>query len=117
MANHSSILAWRIPWTEEPGGLQSMGLQELDVTWQLKHKCVAAEPEKEAERAIPRRGGSRLQMLFIYFEKHACTKRAWKNVYHLGIERFLPPFLYFSKLFGVGRVLILGVGHVLILSL
>ena len=24
---HSSILAWRIPWTEEPGGLQSMGLQ------------------------------------------------------------------------------------------
>ena len=32
MANHSSILAWRIPWTEEPGGLQSMGLQESDVT-------------------------------------------------------------------------------------
>ena len=27
MAPHSSILAWRIPWTEEPGGLQSMGLQ------------------------------------------------------------------------------------------
>ena len=26
MATHSSILAWRIPWTEEPGGLQSMGL-------------------------------------------------------------------------------------------
>ena len=29
MATHSSILAWRIPWTEEPGGLQSMGLQRL----------------------------------------------------------------------------------------
>ena len=27
MAAHSSILAWRIPWTEEPGGLQSMGSQ------------------------------------------------------------------------------------------
>ena len=27
MATHSSILAWRIPWMEEPGGLQSMGLQ------------------------------------------------------------------------------------------
>ena len=27
MATHSSILAWRIPWTEEPGGLRSMGLQ------------------------------------------------------------------------------------------
>ena len=28
MATHSSILAWRIPWTEEPGGLQSMGLSD-----------------------------------------------------------------------------------------
>ena len=32
MATHSSILAWRIPWTEEPGTLQSMGLQESDMT-------------------------------------------------------------------------------------
>ena len=30
MVTHSSILAWEIPWTEEPGGLQSVGLQELD---------------------------------------------------------------------------------------
>ena len=29
MATHSSILAWRIPWTEGPGGLQSMGLQRV----------------------------------------------------------------------------------------
>ena len=29
MATHSSILAWEIPWTEEPGGLQSMGLQRI----------------------------------------------------------------------------------------
>ena len=29
MATHSSILAWEIPWTEEPGGLQSMGLQRV----------------------------------------------------------------------------------------
>ena len=32
MATHSSILAWRIPWTEEPGRLQAMGLQESDTT-------------------------------------------------------------------------------------
>ena len=32
MATHSIILAWEIPWTEEPGGLQSMGSQELDRT-------------------------------------------------------------------------------------
>jgi len=29
MATHSSILAWEIPWTEEPGGLQSLGLQRV----------------------------------------------------------------------------------------
>ena len=29
MATHSSILAWRIPWTEDPGGLQSMGSQRV----------------------------------------------------------------------------------------
>ena len=32
MATHSSILAQKIPWTEEPGRLQSMGLQESDMT-------------------------------------------------------------------------------------
>ena len=32
MATHSSILAWRIPWAEEPGGLQSMGLQRVGNT-------------------------------------------------------------------------------------
>ena len=30
MATHSSIRAWKIPWTEEPGGLQSMGLQRVE---------------------------------------------------------------------------------------
>ena len=42
MATHSSILAWRIPWTEEPGGLQSTGSQRVrhdwasDLTWESK---------------------------------------------------------------------------------
>ena len=34
IATHSSILAWRISWTEEPGGLQFMGSKELDMTEQ-----------------------------------------------------------------------------------
>ena len=33
MATHSSILAWRIPWTEEPGGLQSLGLRRVGHDW------------------------------------------------------------------------------------
>ena len=36
-ATHSSILAWRIPWIEEPGGLQSMGFQKWDTTYWLNH--------------------------------------------------------------------------------
>ena len=36
LAIHSSILAWKIPWTEEPDVLQSMGSQELDM---IKHAC------------------------------------------------------------------------------
>ena len=33
MATHSSVLPWRIPWTEEPGGLQSLGLQRFRQDW------------------------------------------------------------------------------------
>jgi len=40
MATHSSILAWRIPWTEEPGGLQSTGSQRLSNFTSL-HFCVS----------------------------------------------------------------------------
>ena len=37
MATHSSIFAWKIPWTEEPGGLQSTGLQRVRHGWAIKH--------------------------------------------------------------------------------
>ena len=33
MATHSNVLAWRTPWTEEPGGLQSMGSQRIGHDW------------------------------------------------------------------------------------
>ena len=39
MATHSSVLAWRIPWTEEPGGLQSMGSQSQTVE-ATEHACT-----------------------------------------------------------------------------
>ena len=39
MATHSSILAWSIPGTEEPGGLQSTGSQESDMTKVTQHTC------------------------------------------------------------------------------
>ena len=43
MATHSSILAWRIPWTEEPGGLQSMGSQRVRRDLATKQQRVQAQ--------------------------------------------------------------------------
>ena len=43
MATHPSILPWRIPWTEEPGGLQSIGSQELGMTEVTEHARTTAQ--------------------------------------------------------------------------
>ena len=48
MATHSSILAWRIPWTEEPGGLQSMGSQTVGHDWATKHTHTHCEVSSSA---------------------------------------------------------------------
>jgi len=54
MTTHSSILAWEIPWTEEPGGLQSKGCKELNMTEQgiyitiqyISQKLIPTLPER-----------------------------------------------------------------------
>ena len=43
MATHSNILAWKIPWTEEPDGLQSIVSKELDTTKRLSTLTVSLE--------------------------------------------------------------------------
>ena len=43
MATHSSILAWRIPWMEEPGGLQSMGSQRIRHDWVILNKRLKSK--------------------------------------------------------------------------
>ena len=65
MATHSSILAWRIPWTEEPGGLQSMGSHRighevtlhasLEVTWLYSSLIIChllRKKEKKSGQAL-----------------------------------------------------------------
>ena len=44
MATHSSILAWRIPWTEEPGRLQSMGSQRVGYDWATNTLMISFKP-------------------------------------------------------------------------
>ena len=51
-ATHSSILAWRIPWTEEPGGLQSTELQESDTTERISvHRFLG--PRNQLSNVYP----------------------------------------------------------------
>ena len=59
MATHFSLVAWRIPWTEEPGGLQSMRLQRVRHNWETKHAqnmSVAFEAQDKVEQLEGRNG-------------------------------------------------------------
>ena len=49
METHFSILAWKIPWTEEPGGLQSMGLQRVGHDWVSEHIVYDHKVAKDGE--------------------------------------------------------------------
>ena len=52
MATHSSIPAWRIPWTEEPGGLQPMEQQESNTTWQQNNNNSFSKSIKTSSRHV-----------------------------------------------------------------
>ena len=63
MATHSSTLAWKIPWTKEPGGLQSMGSQRVGHDWvtSLSISCIGernGNPLQCSCLEIPRDGGA-----------------------------------------------------------
>ena len=91
-ATHSSILAWRIPGKEEPGRLQSMGLQRvghdwvtkhtpgLQVDWQLPRRCqcvggLRTEPKAPGLIHIPTATTTSTQYYF-----HLCQSYGWKTV-------------------------------------
>ena len=87
MATHSSILAWRITWTEEPGGLQSMGLQrvEHDTEWTLSKQvscvCVCVwqggvwEVGEEARKVLSWKCSSCKKLQRICFSGNQATSR------------------------------------------
>ena len=52
MAPHSSTLAWKIPWTEEPGGLQSMGLQRVGHDFIFTFHFHAGEEEMATHSSV-----------------------------------------------------------------
>ena len=54
MATRSSIHAWEIPWTEEPGRLQPMGLQRVGHDWVTKHSTATVITSGQGEEEEPR---------------------------------------------------------------
>jgi len=82
MAPHSSTLAWKIPWTEEPGGLQSMGLLESDTTeWLHFHfslSCIGegnGSPLQCSCLENPRDG----EAWWVYGVAQSRTRLKWLN--------------------------------------
>ena len=55
MTTHSSILAWRIPWTEEPGGLQSMASQRVRHDQATSHTCSAGSSDGQLMNDNPQK--------------------------------------------------------------
>ena len=52
MTTHSSLLAWRIPWIEEPGGLQSIGSQRIDTTKWFSSLLAQISPSRASHVSV-----------------------------------------------------------------
>ena len=80
MATHTSILAWEIPWTEEPGGLQSMGLQRVRGTDRpSKHTKHLSEKKNTNSKHTHAHGdkmteGTRPPLSLLYIQTCLCQK-------------------------------------------
>ena len=65
MAAHSSILAWEIPWTEEPGGLQSMGSKSIGQDWGTEHTPNYPESREGKGAGISKQVASSHVKMFV----------------------------------------------------
>ena len=74
MATHSSILAWRIPWTEEPGELQSIGLQRV------RHNLANKQQQQQRFRC----GGGGAHLI-IFLE--SMKTRWWMIMYYVNVTK------------------------------
>ena len=86
MANHSSVLAWRILWPEEPGGLQSKGLHRVRHNWLSTHTLnnwIVSKRKKKKKR--PRKGGRKEGRKEIRKDgSYGICWHLWYNYYHYG---------------------------------
>ena len=88
MATHSSILFWRIPWTEEPGGLQSMGSRRVRHDW----SDLACTPTRWYQGAIA-------HLIWAYLEKNRLCSLSESNPFHINYgENVLPKDSHLIKI-------------------
>ena len=92
MALHSSILAWRIPWTEEPGGLQSIGLQGVRQDWGdlargMHRKKITLTNKREAQRSKAGRGWRLFLNLLSGRRIRFLAQNSWKGLWGQGSDR------------------------------
>ena len=96
MATHSSVLAWRIPWTEEPGGIQSMGLQRVGHDWATNTHTLCSQ------RAFLHKNSLRIFDTSRNSEKierkHTLWPFPWKTLHSKGFF-FGGGYLYFCFYF------------------
>ena len=76
MLTHSSILAWKIPWTGEPDRLQSMGSQESDTTEQLQYYRFSTFPSPFYLSYIA-------FLIFVQFQKNVKAFSTGEVAFHL----------------------------------
>ena len=85
MAAHTCVLAWEIPWTEEPGGLQSVGLQRLEYDLVTK---PTASPAQRSRMGLPCGGLASVPGLTKLLKCNCCALKSQR--FHLLQELLIP---------------------------
>ena len=81
MATDSSIHAWEIPWTEEPGGLQSTGSQESDTTKHIAHTNKASVTIKSHTNSGVSNANVCIKVVYFVLQSIKCAKALYKKMY------------------------------------
>ena len=101
MATHSSILVWRIPWTEEPGGLLSMGSQRVQHDWATSTHTGRKQSESSESLGL------------CFQESGTCTPTQTWACESRGFHTPSEPLPGAGRVFSAGRV---GAGHLVCLE-
>ena len=115
MATHSSNLAWKIPWTEGPGGLQSMGSLGVRQDWATSLSCIGegnGNPHKCSCLENPRDGGAWWAAVYGVAQSRTRLKRLSSNSSNLAVAINKGPTLliyypcYFNSAVASGEMII-----------